>query len=71
MSGSKVHDLMPTNCSVLRTPTIRPDIRISWDYHPTICEYRGGLQGLSPTYEQAHVGLDLLTMVLKNKPGRC
>ena len=25
--------------------------------------YRGGSQGLSPTYEQAHVGLDLLTLV--------
>ena len=24
--------------------------------------YRGGSQGLSPTYEQAHVGLDLLTL---------
>ena len=23
---------------------------------------RGGSQGLSPTYEQAHVGLDLLTL---------
>ena len=27
--------LIPTNCSVLRTPTILPNIRISWDYHPT------------------------------------
>ena len=27
--------LMPTDCSVLRTPTILPNIRISWDYHPT------------------------------------
>ena len=26
---------MPTDCSVLRTPTILPNIRISWDYHPT------------------------------------
>ena len=26
---------MPADCSVLRTPTIRPSIRISWDYHPT------------------------------------
>ena len=23
---------MPTDCSVLRTPTILPNIRISWDY---------------------------------------
>ena len=27
--------LMPADCSVLRTPTILPDSRISWDYHPT------------------------------------
>ena len=25
-------------------------------------QYRGGSQGLSLTYEQAHVGLDLLTL---------
>ena len=30
---------------------------------PLLCSYRGGSQGLSPTYEQAHVGLDLLTLV--------
>ena len=47
---------MPTDCSVLRTPTILPYIRIF------LCSYRGGFQGLSPTYEQAHVGLDLLTL---------
>ena len=29
---------------------------------PLLCSYRGGAQGLSPTYEQAHVGLDLLTL---------
>ena len=29
---------------------------------PLLCSYRGGSQGLSPTYEQAHVGLDLLTL---------
>ena len=27
-----------------------------------LCEYWGGPQGLSPTYEQAHVDLDLLTL---------
>ena len=27
---------MPTNCSVLRTLTILPSIRISWDYHSYI-----------------------------------
>ena len=30
---------------------------------PLLCSYRGGSQGLSSTYEQAHVGLDLLTLV--------
>ena len=29
---------------------------------PLLCSYRGGSQGLSLTYEQAHVGLDLLTL---------
>ena len=29
---------------------------------PLLCSYWGGFQGLSPTYEQAHVGLDLLTL---------
>ena len=27
--------MMPTNCFVLRTFTILPVIRISWDFHPT------------------------------------
>ena len=29
---------------------------------PLLCSYRGGSKSLSPTYEQAHVGLDLLTL---------
>ncbi len=33
---------------------------------PLLCSYRGGAQGLSPTYEQAHVGLDLLTLASYN-----
>ena len=53
---------MPADCSVLRTPTILSNIRISWDIHPTFMLISGGPQGLSPTYEQAHVGLDLLTL---------
>ena len=48
---------------MLRTPTILPNIRISWDYHPTFMLISGRFPGLSPTYEQAHVGLDLLTLV--------
>ena len=34
-TGSKAPTLMSTDCYVLRTPTILPNIRISWDYHPT------------------------------------
>ena len=30
---------------------------------PLLCSYWGGAQGHSPTYEQAHVGLDLLPLV--------
>nr|DAM48236.1 MAG TPA: hypothetical protein [Caudoviricetes sp.] len=56
--------MIPTNCSVLRTPTILPNIRISWDYHPTFMLISGSWsQGLSPSYERAHVGLDLLPLV--------
>ena len=43
------------DCSVLRTPTILPDSRISWDCIPLLCSYRGGSQSLLPTYEQAPV----------------
>ena len=53
---------MPTDCSVRCTPTILPNIRISWDYHPTFMLISGRSQGLSSTYEQAHVDLDLLTL---------
>ena len=31
-------------------------------YAPLLCSYWGGSQGLSPTYEQAHVDLDLLPL---------
>ena len=33
--GAKAPTMMPTDCSVLCTPTIFPIIRISWDCHPT------------------------------------
>jgi len=33
---------------------------------PLLCSYRGGSQGLSSTYEQAHVDLDLLTLASLN-----
>ena len=54
--------MMPTDCSVRCTSTILPSIRISWDYHPTFMLISGRVQGLSSTYEQAHVDLDLLTL---------
>ena len=39
---------------------------------PLLCSYRGGSYGLLPTYEQAHVGLDLLTLAsLKLQKRRC
>ena len=53
---------MPVDCSVLRTPTIPPIFAYRGIYIPLLCSYRGGSQGPSPTYEQAHVGLDLLTL---------
>ena len=63
MLGSKAPTMMPTDCSVRCTPTILPIIRISWDSHPTFrLILGGGFQGLSSTYEQAHVDLDLLTL---------
>ena len=34
---------------------------------PLLCSYWGGSQGLSPTYERAHVSSDLLTLVSYNK----
>ena len=33
--GKKPPTLIPTNCFVLRTTTILPNIRISWNYHPS------------------------------------
>ena len=54
--------MMPTDCSVRRTPTILPSIRISWDYHPTFMLISGWVPRSKSTYEQAHVDLDLLTL---------
>ncbi len=53
---------MPADCSVLHTPTILPNIRISWDYHPTFMLISGRFKRSKPTYERAHVGLDLLNL---------
>ena len=62
MSGSKAPDFDAYGLLRATHSHNPPNIRISWYYHPTICEYRGGSKGLLPTYEQAHVGLDLLTL---------
>ena len=63
MSGSKVPDFDAYGL-----------LRATHSHNPTqyshksgiiislLCEYRGGSKGLSPSYEQAHVGLDLLTL---------
>ena len=56
---------------MLRTSTILPTIRISWDIYPTFMLILGGFQGLSTTYEQAHVVLDLLTLVSYNITNVC
>ena len=45
------------NCFVLRTFTILSTLRFD----------RGGFQGLSSTYEQAHVDLDLLILASYHK----
>ena len=36
-------------------------------YAPLLCSYFDGSQGHSPTFEQAHVGSDLLTLVSLHK----
>ncbi len=59
---SKVPTMMPTDCSVRCTPTILPVFAYRGIIIPLLCSYRGGSQGLSSTYEQAHVDLDLLTL---------
>ena len=53
---------MPTDCSVLRTPTILPNIRISWDYHPALYAHIGAGSKVFHPPEQAHVGLATLTL---------
>ena len=42
---------MPTDCGIII---------------PLLCSYQGGSKGLSPTYELAHVGLDLLILASFN-----
>ena len=63
MSGSKAPDF--DAYGLLRATALPQSYRI-FAYRgiiiPLLCSYRGGSKGLSPTYEQAHVGLDLLTL---------
>ena len=47
---------IPADCSVLRTPTFLPIFAYRGTIVPLLCSYWGGAKGLSPTYEQAHVG---------------
>ena len=41
--GQKPPTMIPTDCFVLCTPTILPDIRISWDDYPTFMLISGRL----------------------------
>ena len=59
MLGSKAPTMMPTDCSVRCTPTISPLFAYRGIVIPLLGSYWGGAQGLSSTYEQAHVDLDL------------
>ena len=58
MSGSKAPDF--DTYGLLRATHYHNPTQYS---HIVGLSYRGGSQGLSPTYELAHVGLDLLTLV--------
>ena len=44
-------------------PQFYPKFGYRVAYAPLLSSYWGESQGLSPTYEQAHVGLDLFTLV--------
>ncbi len=57
---------MPVDCSVLRTFTILPNIRISRDIHPTFMLISGRGPRSFTHYEQAHVSSDLLTLASYN-----
>ena len=50
----------------LSNPQSCPKFGYRVAYAPLLSSCWGGSQGLSPTYEQAHVGLDLLTLVSKD-----
>ena len=69
MSGSKTPDfdtygLLRATHSHISAPLRSVLDMCHWHIAPySIFAYWGGFQGLSPTYEQAHVGLDLLTLV--------
>ena len=55
---------MPTDCFVLRTPTILPAIRISRDYHPAFKLMSDGQVPRSvSTYKPAYVDTDLSPLI--------
>ena len=55
--------MIPTDCSVLRTPAILPNIRISRSFASLLCSYWGGSLSHNTTLVQAHRGIWLLTLV--------
>ena len=62
MSGSKAPDFDAYGLLRATHSTIHPIFAYRGIIIPLLCSYRGGSKGLLPTYEQAHVGLDLLTL---------
>ena len=63
MSGSKAPDFDAYGLfRAMHTHNPSPLFAYRGIIIPLLCSYRGGSKGLSPTYEQAHVGLDLLTL---------
>jgi hypothetical protein len=62
MSGSKAPDFDAYGLLRATHSHNPPNIRISWDYHPTFMLISGRVKRSLPNYEQAHVGLDLLTL---------
>lgn len=56
MLEAKILAMMLTDCYVMHTYTNLFNIRISRDMHPIFMLISGRVQGLSATYEKAHVG---------------
>ena len=54
-----------TDCSVLRTPTILPNIRIPCSLHCTLCSFWGGSLNHRTTPVQAHRGSWFMTLAFE------